>query len=890
MEENKIIEQNTFLGYVNNDSQIGTSAYSLVEGTQNTLIIGNDPQNYSVETRNGYVQFGKLNGSGSTIIDPITSSYDRFANRAGKVIPVASTNSDIYLYYAGKWNKFPVSSGIVSNHEKYFTEWWDDVSKQNYLLWVNGGNMPPTSPLNNGVSYWKGEIAEVSSLTTTTITTKEDLIGVGFNPGGGSIVILRETVPFTVAYTYTGISGNTFTGVSPDPTTLLQPGDVILTTTWQTDASYDGCNKLSDSVVFDITNTFKNHVFYGSYNSKNVYFSNSFFNFDPTPDIINSTLLFNDIQVTGTPNLTCDTLPSPSNGNKKIKIEFDGVSPSPQIINTGLTTIDWNISLHSSNTRNKYQVKIVNVSPLEFQTIYDDVPVGPVTPVLMGTTFSMPNGVTFEFTTDNPLFYSVDTYSQISVGANDTYSWYTDIGDGNGYVLQGSGINTSTSLVVDGITYKFGSTKGHKIHEYIEYQSQANFGQTTYDFFLPFNNFYSSKPQRRPGEGGILTLDSAPVAFIVQEDAMYINGQGGEWYEVIYQLSDDGKYENVIPKRLKSAKVNKVLRMANICHTRNDVIFVSTDKNIESIGRVVSVDTLPQTVPLSDPIKKDTKSSVWYINQNGKLNGHCIHYDDKTFFTDPATQTIFIYDHIKGFWQPPQKGIPVSRFAIIEGKLCGHSALRVETYQLFTGTNDNGGIIEAKMRLSYNQFGTYSTKKNVQRLFTAGFKNDRSNLTAEVLFGYNGCEGKVTRRIDPIMCISRDDVSIGQANLAYHGHANKKQPEYNWFEHMEHFDPHSNFYTVSIGYFDNSMDGYFRIVCTGLDASTKNAINHQQISKEAKTQEPPDIIGIPNNFGKSNYINQPDYVDTIFYSTVYNGDPWTGGSDGGGVPGDGDPI
>lgn len=850
----QIIEQKTFLGYSNNDTQIATSAYSLVDGSKNVLIVGNDPSNYSVETRNGYIPFG----TDTPYNQSITGSYDTFANGSGKVIPIRYGSVGMEVYYNGIWTRI---NSLPLPHEPYFTEWWDDVKKMNTLIYVGG---------NDSIYSWKGQIAQVTGLSTNTISVDVDPLVIGFQNSG-----LLSTDSGT--YSYTSISGNTFQGVTPDPVAGgLLLNNIVHVGISSLNGGYVGCNKINNK--FDITATFKNHVFYGDYSSKELFISSSFYSYDETPDIVNTNMSFNDISVTGTPILICSDLPSGSASYKKIKIEIDGVAQQTIVNSSGLNAVSWNYQDHNSSVRDTYRVHIISALPIPtFEAFHNGNLIFPSQPVVPSFEFVMPNGVKFTFNTNNPLAFSDDTASELLIGPNDTYKWSEDTG--SGYTVIGSNTDVSIPLSIDGITYQYSVKKGHKLGEFIEYIVYSRFVGIE-----PFTNFYESKPRRITGEGAVRILDSAPVAFIVQENAMYINGQGGEWYEVIYVLSDDGTYEKIEIKRLKSARVNKILRMANMTHTKNDIVFVTTDKSIDSIGRVLSVDVLPQNSPMSDPIKKDIKSSLWFANENGELNGHCIHYDNKTFFIDPSTQTLFIYDHLKGFWQPPQKGIPISRLAIIEGKLCGHSSIGEGTYQLFTGTNDNGSIIQASVRLAYNNYGSYSEKKNVQRLFTAGFKNDRSNLTAEILFGYNGCEGRVEERVDPIMCISRDDVSIGKSSLSKHGHANLLQEKYDWFEHMIHFPPHSDFYNVSIGYYDNSMDGYFRIVCTGMDATNKNAINSQKISKKANTQEPPDIVGIPNNFGKSNYINQPDYVDTVFFGEVQSGSPWTGPSDGTPLP------
>lgn len=867
-----IKEQKTWIKYVNSDTSVNAGILTLVEGSQNVLITGSDINMQSVETRPGYVLYG---GAGTTT-QPIVSEYHKFANPTGTIIPirtyfdpVISDVQHIEIYFDQKWHNVSAVSGI---HEIYFTEWWDDVSKKNYLVYVNGKQ----------INYWGGEVVSIDTTTVNSITVKQDIVLSGFATPSGSLTINNST------YTYTGITGKTFTGVSPDPSSLTNGTTVIKFASFVSNSvPRSGCKVLN--VNFDICSSLNNHVIFGNYGQKSLYIANSFYSKQNTPSIYSTNLAFNDIEITGTSNLTCSLNGS---NTKKLKIVFnEGYAPIDQdyYVNSSITPLEFDANGHiSTNTIDEYVVKIVNIttSPdLIFFEAYLNGSLIIASSVFAGSTVTLPNNVLMVFSSDLITDYQVGTTSTLRIRGNDKYSWYVD--NGSGYVLQASGVDTTVPLVVDGITYKFLSLKGHSRGEFIEYEIQPDFSGG--GNVLSFTDFFYSLPARKPGEGYIATLDSAPIAFIQQEKFMYVNGQGGEWYQVSLDLSDDGKYERVVIERIKTSKMNKVLRMANMAHTRNDVVFISQDKSIDSIGRVVSIDMTPQTTPLQNDIRKDVKNGAWYVNKNGELNGRMIGYDDKIFITDPSMGKIYIYDLIKQAWQPPITGYPVSCFAIIDGILCGHSSVANETYRLFTGTNDNGNAIIADMRMSYNNFGMFSEYKNAQKLFTAGFKNTSSNLYTKLLFGYAGCNGIVEKRIDPIMCLSPIDTSHGKARLGQHGLANDKVVNYEWFEHMTHFNP-TKFYQMSIGYYDHSIDGYFKIVATGIDASIKNAINSQQISQSAGTQEPEDVLGVPNTDIISTYINQPITTTTIDYDTIYTDVPWSGGqddpssgNDGGGV-------
>ena len=80
----------------------------------------------------------------------------------------------------------------------------NNASAVNLLVFCNGAE---------NYSTWNGATGLLSSVTSNTIIIEEDIAEEGFDTSSGSIIIDGTT------YTYTGTSGSTFTGVTPDPTT-----------------------------------------------------------------------------------------------------------------------------------------------------------------------------------------------------------------------------------------------------------------------------------------------------------------------------------------------------------------------------------------------------------------------------------------------------------------------------------------------------------------------------------------------------------------------------------------------------------------------------------------------------------------------------------------------
>ena len=95
---------------------------------------------------------------------------------------------------------------------------------------------------------------------------------------------------------------------------------------------------------------------------------------------------------------------------------------------------------------------------------------------------------------------------------------------------------------------------------------------------------------------------------------------------------------------------------------------------------------------------------------------------------------------MRKLWQPPQY-IPVSRLAIIDDWLYGHSSVNDESYKLFVGTNDNGVFIPQVARFAYNNGGNRSLLKNMTEIWTDGYITANAILIPKLYFGYNGTFG-----------------------------------------------------------------------------------------------------------------------------------------------------
>lgn len=277
-------------------------------------------------------------------------------------------------------------------------------------------------------------------------------------------------------------------------------------------------------------------------------------------------------------------------------------------------------------------------------------------------------------------------------------------------------------------------------------------------------SFSFTTPVRLVGEGALVTLDGPPVAFRPQEDHMYISAGKDQWYETKFTLSSDLSAESFEIIRLKTAPKQAAKSQAFVTNDKNDVVFVSNEPVLTTLGRVSGVIATPQSGDISFPIIND-------FNAYDFDDGSCKYFRNFLYVAVPQEGLIRIYnqtDKENHYWEAPQV-IPVSRFSIIDGELYGHSYQTPQTFKLFDGYNDNGAPILAQATFSYNNYGTRSQRKNFNEFFIEGYMSANTKLELELTYDINGCATVRNYDIDgssrQIVCLPPQGVSLGKDSL-----------------------------------------------------------------------------------------------------------------------------
>lgn len=233
----EFIIQQQFGGYVSSIDKTKAAPNLMVKGSQNIY----KKLNGNLGIREGL----KRRGVANSAIYPITSEFV-WNNSAGGEITMVVSDGDVYAVIDDVWYllKTGTSTRLV------FSSWYDTSLAYDKLLWVDG---------THNMYSWTGGFGKISSTTSNSITL--DAVPLRFSTSGILSVIINGNT-----YTYTGISSNTLTGVSPDPTGEANGSGVLMSPITHTDTPASGFNS-------DFIKVINNQAWVGSYSSRVVYIS-----------------------------------------------------------------------------------------------------------------------------------------------------------------------------------------------------------------------------------------------------------------------------------------------------------------------------------------------------------------------------------------------------------------------------------------------------------------------------------------------------------------------------------------------------------------------------------------------------------------------------------------
>lgn len=269
-----------------------------------------------------------------------------------------------------------------------------------------------------------------------------------------------------------------------------------------------------------------------------------------------------------------------------------------------------------------------------------------------------------------------------------------------------------------------------------------------------YKDFAFGSPVRITGEGGSVTLDANPVALVPQEEEMYISAGQDQWYRVEFKLISDNGKEELKVKRLKTSAQQGAKAQGLVTKVKNDVVFVSNEPTLDSLGRIINVTGSPQTVSISDAIKAD-------FDIYDFTDGHAFYAKNTLHVALPQESILLIRNLEKGFWEAPQV-LPAGRLTLINGEVYLHSNSVLETYKLFDGNTDNGNPINGVARFAYHNYGRRDWMKEFDEFFTEGYISTNTILNLKLYYDYQGA----TTIRDFDIAGSDDDIIFGAPGVS----------------------------------------------------------------------------------------------------------------------------
>lgn len=876
--------------FIDDGAKLSVRGGSRYLGAEGTVGVQTNPY-WSIAHRihSNYDKF--VNGGGFTL--PIRMYYSG-TTAVGDVLEVylptyiAGEAQATKQWYIASQFTTPASP-LISNHRWYFAEWWDGVELEPMLVFCAG-----TNKIRSWTGGY-APITAVGATTLTTNATWESLGFMNTADGGSDTIIVNgvayvtngnfTTNTVTIGAGTAGISVNDL--AFANIVTYTSPDDVIfdvcsmvnnqvyyidwrqrnVLVSWNRNQTadlglpiYQGSSGLNDAAfagTYTGTTTDDYELTIDSVANTPVTFTGSGANglvFDTSgysasgtthtykvivyqrPSTLANTIIYDAATgifwegeaVTGGTSGATGVVVYDNTTNKVALTFILGTFVSGEIITggtSGITATVASFGPDASNFLDLFYIAYrdnVNVASGPLQ--------GPTGQAIAGP-FVVANGITFDIPLNiignsypigggpynqyQGFLQSGDTWQFTITSAADTFSW-TRRG-----VTQASNVSITGGVqaLASGITVDFGQTTGHALGDKwtVRAYPKIQFG---------YRNFTFNTPIRYAGEGFKILLDSNGWTMQPQETAMYINGSGGEYYQVNSQLSADLQSETLNVQRLKTEPQFKALYPYLISTMENFVVTIINEKSFNILGRQEFLE-LPQMRTISDEVKVLFETSNW-------LDANITYVNTKTFFSLPNEGIVIVYDNFMKYFHAPMV-FPrrISNIAFIDGKLCGHSYEKNETYELFTSELNDladssvdfaGYAIESKIVFPYYDDEKRFEQKSTNAIAMDGYMIGNPQMTWKINAGVGGCDGTPNGKVDPIVCRPIDTASLGKSSLGFHGLGNSPADVIPHFKYGKTFPP-TKYYLKNIELTCVGLEQRWSIVSIGTNVEINDLSN-----------------------------------------------------------------
>jgi len=255
---------------------------------------------------------------------------------------------------------------------------------------------------------------------------------------------------------------------------------------------------------------------------------------------------------------------------------------------------------------------------------------------------------------------------------------------------------------------------------------------------------YSQSTARLQYEGDTMETVGAVTAFSPQENDMYISAGLDEWYttdfvQTTITYSSTGTtltFETSQLAQLKTTFNQAAQSQYATTKIANDIVYLSNEPFINSLGRVTNRLETPQITNLSYPIVSD-------MNQYNFTDASAFYFQLKLYVAIPQNGVVIIYNMTnpkEPFWEAPQN-LPVSGFCAVGNTLIGHSYNTFESYVMFQGYSDRattanttGNAISSVALFAFQGLGVRAFRKSMNKFFVEGYITEPTTLKVGLVY------------------------------------------------------------------------------------------------------------------------------------------------------------
>ncbi len=734
----------------------------MIAGSQNVLT---DVRGW-VASRKGY----KLDGQAHTGSYPILGSYD-WQTHFGPIRHLRSWNTTMDVRYVdptGAVSWIPLYTNLQAAKTN-FTDFWNNTNKQDYLLWVDGSaqiyEWSGGIAALNTVSNASGLIAVLAGTPTVGGTgyTVGDTITITGNSGSGATAtVLAITNGGVLTYSLDN-AGTSYT--AGDTITLANGSNTSVGATIYID-TVNGGGAITNSHLLTAG---ANYIVSGGYTVTGG---------TGTGAVVRVLTLGNGIV-------------GSTDGSVSLALNLNGSGYSTGTgastsggTGTGLTV---NITTTATNA-----ITIQGTTPAVELGFYNDSATRGLTINGHLFTYTHTTGMTFSGINVDPTTFSLTSGMAV--------------------------VQTPTIKINSTFTAGPGSIYGNDLIGNLG--NRICLGSLTNNiiFFSKTNDYtdYTTHIPMVVGDGVQVITDSPPTGFVTQETTVYISAGSTQWYQVTFQTSSDLTKETLSVTPVNTSGLQAAQSQAFITKVKNTIGFLSFEPIFNTLGRVPNIfaDQAPQFTDLSNPIINDM-TSYNFTDGSAKFNTNYI------YLAVPKQSIVRIYNMTNPkvqYWEAPQT-MPISRFSVIDGQIYGHSYLVNETYELFTGTSDNGNQIPSTATFAYNSSEMRATLKNFNMFYTEGYISSNTVLTQSIIFNLNGSPNSYLIRGTDTSIVegSINDNSFGKFSFGkqpFGGDLNQQSSIPPKFRVIKTF-PRTPYYEYSVSYSTQAVGADWRLLSQG---------------------------------------------------------------------------